>query len=112
MAKLLTQSYVRATPVGNPAVQGNPQVITSDPDFIALNPEFAALGYTTPADALVPLGDSDEAELLWQWIDADDLGAGLDRRQGGPVGHEGEPGLQEGQRCRSRTSRRATPTAR
>jgi hypothetical protein len=71
VAKLLTQSYVRATPVGNPAVRGNPQVITSDPDFIALNPEFAKLGYTTPGDALVPLGDSDVAELLWQWINAD-----------------------------------------
>ncbi len=71
VAKLLTESYVRATPAGNPAVQGNPQVITSDPDFIALNREFATLGYTTPADALVPLGDSDEAELIWRWIDAD-----------------------------------------
>ncbi len=71
VAKLLTESYRGATPDGNPETAANPQTVTADPDFVALNPEFAKLGYTTPSDALVPLGDSDATTLLWTWIDSD-----------------------------------------
>lgn len=71
VAKLLTQSYVNAVPPGDPAVEGNPQTITTDPEFLKLNPEFSLLVYPSLSDVLAPLGLSDAAAQLWAWIDAD-----------------------------------------
>ncbi|MET9911792.1 hypothetical protein ABZZ74_34155 [Streptomyces sp. NPDC006476] len=84
VAKLLTESY-RNSPWG--AVVGstvakkygwarnNPAGLASDPEFIALNPEFAYLSVAeTPAtdtDLMTSLGHSDTAHDLWQWIWAD-----------------------------------------
>ncbi|MEU6254445.1 hypothetical protein [Streptomyces sp. NPDC047043] len=84
VAKLLTESY-RNSPWG--AVNGstvakgygwarnNPAGLASDPEFIALNPEFGELSVAeTPAtdtDLLTSLGHSDSARAVWQWIVAD-----------------------------------------
>ncbi|WP_030939270.1 hypothetical protein [Streptomyces sp. NRRL S-646] len=84
VAKLLTESY-RSSPwgavVGSTAAKGygwarnNPAGLASDPEFIALNPEFAELSVAeTPAtdtDLLTSLGHSDSARAVWQWIVAD-----------------------------------------
>lgn len=84
VAKLLTESY-RNSPwgavVGTTASRGygwakdNPAGLASDPEFIALNPEFAELSVAeTPAtdtDLLTSLGHSDSARAVWQWIVAD-----------------------------------------
>ncbi|MFF4798912.1 hypothetical protein ACFY1U_10930 [Streptomyces sp. NPDC001351] len=84
VAKLLTESY-RNSPwgavVGSTAAKGygwaknNPAGLASDPEFIALNPEFAELSVAeTPAtdtDLLTSLGHSDSARAVWQWIVAD-----------------------------------------
>ncbi|KUN75936.1 hypothetical protein [Streptomyces griseoruber] len=84
VAKLLTESY-RNSPwgavVGTTAAngygwaKGNPAGLASDPEFIALNPEFAELSVAeTPAtdtDLLTSLGHSDSARAVWQWIVAD-----------------------------------------
>ncbi|MGW3283669.1 hypothetical protein ACWDR3_03355 [Streptomyces sp. NPDC001002] len=84
VAKLLTESY-RNSPWG--AISGstvangygwaknNPAGLASDPEFIALNPEFAELSVAeTPAtdtDLLTSLGHSDSARAVWQWVTAD-----------------------------------------
>ncbi len=84
VAKLLTESY-RNSPwgavVGTTAAKGygwaknNPAGLASDPEFIALNPEFAELSVPeTPAtstDLLTALGHSDSARAVWQWIVSD-----------------------------------------
>ncbi|MEU9344482.1 hypothetical protein AB0D74_25125 [Streptomyces sp. NPDC048278] len=84
VAKLLTESY-RNSPWGSvingTAAKGygwtknNPAGIASDPEFIALNPEFQYLSVAeTPAtdtDLITSLGHSDTARAIWQWILAD-----------------------------------------
>lgn len=84
VAKLLTESY-RNSPwgavLGDKAATGygwaksNPAGLASDPEFIALNPEFADLSVSeTPAtdtDLITSLGHSDSARALWQWILSD-----------------------------------------
>ncbi|WP_262059397.1 hypothetical protein [Streptomyces sp. STR69] len=89
VAKLLTESYRSSTwgsVISGTAVKGygwarkNPSGLATDPEFIALNPEFAYLSVAeTPAtdtDLLTSLGHSDSARAIWQWILAD-----LDARQ-------------------------------
>ncbi|MGW2767606.1 hypothetical protein [Streptomyces sp. NPDC001275] len=84
VAKLLTESY-RNSPwgavLGDQVAKGygwaqhNPAGLASDPEFIALNPEFAHLSVSeTPAtdtDLITSLGHSDTARALWQWILSD-----------------------------------------
>ncbi|MFE7842469.1 hypothetical protein ACFU53_42350 [Streptomyces sp. NPDC057474] len=84
VAKLLTESY-RNSPWGAISgstvasgygwAQDNPAGLASDPEFIALNPEFADLSVAeTPAtdtDLLTSLGHSDSARAVWQWIVSD-----------------------------------------
>ncbi|MFJ3796400.1 hypothetical protein ACIPSJ_08930 [Streptomyces sp. NPDC090088] len=84
VTKLLTESY-RNSPWGsiiNGTVakgygwaKNNPAGIASDPEFIALNPEFQYLSVAeTPAtdtDLITSLGHSDTARAIWQWILAD-----------------------------------------
>ncbi|MET9483177.1 hypothetical protein [Streptomyces sp. NPDC006638] len=93
VAKLLTESYrssvwgaVTSTSTGGGAPElhaaqgyewltGNPAGLVSDPDFLALNPEFAHLSVAeTPAtdtDLITALGHSDTARTVWNWIAAD-----------------------------------------
>ncbi|MEZ0091339.1 hypothetical protein [Streptacidiphilus sp. EB129] len=91
VAKLLTQTYRYAvdyrdyndpndpTNPNNPSVQkvddhiaDNPLDLTSDPDFLALNPDFAGLSFPSRIpDMIVPLGQSDAARHLWAWVEAD-----------------------------------------
>ncbi|MFG3291373.1 hypothetical protein ACGF3G_21505 [Streptomyces sp. NPDC048179] len=84
LAKLLTESYRNSTwgSVLNTGVakgygwaKNNPAGLASDPEFIALNPEFANLSVAeTPAtdtDLMTSLGHTDTARALWQWIVAD-----------------------------------------
>ncbi|MFI6338541.1 hypothetical protein [Streptomyces sp. NPDC050535] len=84
VAKLLTESY-RNSPWGAVAgstvadgygwAKNNPAGLATDPEFVALNPEFAELSVAeTPAtdtDLLTALGHSDSARAVWQWIVAD-----------------------------------------
>ncbi|MDT0466768.1 hypothetical protein [Streptomyces gibsoniae] len=84
VAKLLTESY-RNSPwgavIGDKAAAGygwaksNPAGLASDPEFIALNPEFEHLSVSeTPAtdtDLLTSAGHSDSARALWQWVLSD-----------------------------------------
>lgn len=84
VAKLLTESY-RNSPwgavLGDRAAKGygwakgNPAGLASDPEFVALNPEFAHLSVAeTPAtdtDLITSLGHTDTARALWQWIMSD-----------------------------------------
>ncbi|MFJ9100493.1 hypothetical protein ACIRJM_18670 [Streptomyces sp. NPDC102405] len=84
VAKLLTESY-RNSPWGavlsGTAAKGygwaknNPAGLATDPEFIALNPQFAYLSVAeTPAtdtDLLTSLGHSDSARVLWQWVLSD-----------------------------------------
>ncbi|WP_051943505.1 hypothetical protein [Streptacidiphilus rugosus] len=72
VAKLLTQSYRYAVGYGAADVQNNALDLTTDPDFLALNPDFTPLAFTSRiADMLVPLGQSDAARHLWAWVAAD-----------------------------------------
>lgn len=77
VAKLLTASYKRALPYGGQAadyLDGNPQTIADDPDFLAVNDhEWADQLMFAPsiADALVPLGRSDAAWAVWRYVLSD-----------------------------------------
>lgn len=87
LAKLLTNSYQQSLPSGgdrshlgytdpsDPATEyRNPQNLTSDPDFLAINdPEWAYQSLSSPAiaDLLVPQGRSDAAWQVWSYILAD-----------------------------------------
>ncbi|MGW3157058.1 hypothetical protein [Streptomyces sp. NPDC001089] len=84
VAKLLTESY-RNSPwgavLGSTVAKGygwaknNPAGLASDPEFLALNPEFAELSVPeTPAtdtDLLTSLGRTDSARAVWRWIVSD-----------------------------------------
>jgi hypothetical protein len=72
VAKLLTQSYVLSLPVRQDYLKGNPDSLTADPEFIALNPEFKDSGrLMSVVDALVPTVDMDATTALWTWLKAD-----------------------------------------
>lgn len=73
VAKLLSQSYRLASPAGrNPATAGAPDNLTRDPDFLALNPTFAELRYTSGlADIVVPTGQSESTRQIWAWLVSD-----------------------------------------
>ncbi|MGC5166143.1 hypothetical protein [Luteimicrobium sp. DT211] len=73
LAKLLTQSYRADVPGGGgKAVAKNPRSIVNDPEFVALNPQFADFVPSSGPDGLmVSLGSSDASAQLWAWIKAD-----------------------------------------
>ncbi|GHH75674.1 hypothetical protein GCM10018781_45130 [Kitasatospora indigofera] len=73
VAKLLTQSYRYAVNPGDPDVPaGNPLDLTSDPEFLDLNPQFKNLYFPSRIpDLLLPTGDSDAASLVWAWLYSD-----------------------------------------
>jgi hypothetical protein len=72
VAKLITQSYWRGAPLGDPALGASHAVegLTYDPDFAAANPGLAALN-SGGDDALVPFAPSDVTQELWTWINSD-----------------------------------------
>ncbi len=76
VAKLLTQSYRSDIPDGGIAdgLGSNPSALTKDPEFLALNPNFA--GFTNgaqPDGLIVALGSSDANALVWKWLQTDAL---------------------------------------
>ena len=81
VAKLLTQSYRNDTPGDgkgtyppgtSPVPASNPDSLRSDPEFLALNPEFKYFYPSAAPDGLiVPFGDSDAAAAVWAWLRAD-----------------------------------------
>ncbi|MFC5909660.1 hypothetical protein [Streptacidiphilus monticola] len=84
VAKLLTESY-RNSPWG--AVSGgtvapgyswaqhNPAGLVTDPDFLALNPEFRQMAIaenpSTDTDLMTALGHADAARALWAYVQSD-----------------------------------------
>jgi hypothetical protein len=76
LAKLLTASYSDAVPPGANAshLGKNPRSIVYDPDFQAINdPEWSVQAITdaSVSDALEPLGRSDLAVRVWEYLLAD-----------------------------------------
>jgi hypothetical protein len=72
VAKLFTQSYVLSLPVRQDYLKGNPDSLTADPEFVALNPEFKDSGrLMSVVDALVPTVDMDATSALWTWLKTD-----------------------------------------
>ncbi|HEV2639164.1 MAG TPA: hypothetical protein VGX23_28750 [Actinocrinis sp.] len=81
LAKLLTQSYRDAVAANDPYTDvpsQNPVDLTADPEFRALNPQFASLnfgennfGANDIPDLILPFGDADAYTGLWTWITQD-----------------------------------------
>ncbi|GAA1969530.1 hypothetical protein GCM10009798_32660 [Nocardioides panacihumi] len=75
VAKLLTQSYRGDTPGNGQTSQvskDNPVSIRTDPEFLALNPDFAYFYKSSAPDGLVvPFGDTDAAQAVWAWLRSD-----------------------------------------
>ncbi len=75
LAKLLTSSYKGSLPTGADVshLGANPQNITQDPDFLAVNPQWVRQSIVSPAvaDVFVPLGHSDSASAVWSYVMAD-----------------------------------------
>ena len=74
VAKLLTQSYLYAVDFTDPdpVVSKNPLDLTTDPEFLKLNPQFDGLFFSSRIyDMEVPLGESDVIRRLWAWVEAD-----------------------------------------
>lgn len=90
VAKLLTQSYRYAVNPGDPDVPaGNPLDLTSDPEFLDLNPQFKTLYFPSRIpDLLLPTGDSDAASLVWLWLQKDPEAAAFLRGEVGAKWHD------------------------
>jgi len=77
VAKLLTDSYTSSLPTGSDAshLGTNPSYLWQDPDFLAVNDDaWKDQNLASPshlADLLVPLGRSDAAWGLWQYVLSD-----------------------------------------
>ncbi|MHC5797381.1 hypothetical protein ACVXZ4_14610 [Lacisediminihabitans sp. FW035] len=83
LAKLLTSSYIDSLPYGadrsklnyvSASEPGhNPRNIVLDPEFLAVNPDWATQSLVSPSlsDLLVPQGRSDAATTLWKYILSD-----------------------------------------
>lgn len=79
VAKLLTQSYSSQFTISGVSprfdwMQDNARHLGADPDFVRFNPEFDLLdiGDTRTFGGLqLPLGNSDAARKVWEWILAD-----------------------------------------
>jgi hypothetical protein len=69
VAKLLTQSYRLGADPTDPVVKNNPLDLSSDPEFLALNPQFNKLRLQSGLpDILTPIGSGDAVSELWQWV--------------------------------------------
>jgi hypothetical protein len=72
VAKLITQSYQRSVIGTQKYLEKNPTRLTTDPEFLALNPDFKTGFYAAGlADVLIPLSGSDAIGVLWNWISSD-----------------------------------------
>jgi hypothetical protein len=79
LAKLLTQSYVRAMAIGSVIpnlawLENNPLTLGSDPDFLQFNPEFRYLQIANVrnfSQLSLPSTASDAATQVWKYILAD-----------------------------------------
>jgi len=76
LAKLLTQSYQDAVAENDPYTdvpKQNPVDLTTDPEFLALNPQFQGLrfGANNIPDIILPFGTADSFSELWTWINQD-----------------------------------------
>lgn len=75
LAKLLTSSYTGALPTNADIshIAGNPRNLLFDPEFLALNPEWADQAIVSPAvaDIMLPQGRSGYARAVWDYILAD-----------------------------------------
>lgn len=73
VAKLLTQSYQGAVEGLPDYLANNPPGLLSDPEFLALNPEYKGLTRADRPvpDALVQLNGADVTSQLWSWVLAD-----------------------------------------
>jgi len=77
VAKLLTQSYQLDVPgrgKSDPVISNNPLSIVTDPEFLALNPEFVGFtGDSAPAGLMTALGSTDANSLVWDWLRSDPI---------------------------------------
>ncbi|MEV6304395.1 hypothetical protein AB0M02_33660 [Actinoplanes sp. NPDC051861] len=81
VAKLLTQSYRTGADFSHQPVAANPLSISYDPEFQQHNPDWVPAEPDSPAsakqmplpigDALVSVGQTDMATLLWEWVNSD-----------------------------------------
>lgn len=75
LAKILTASYTDALPNGaDKSHISSIRNVTQDPEFLAINdPEWAYMRIVGPGvgDLLMPLGRSDTARAVWEYITAD-----------------------------------------
>ncbi|HEY0119165.1 MAG TPA: hypothetical protein VGC04_10320 [Cellulomonas sp.] len=75
VAKLLTNSYRNSVPstASVPYLDGNPGNIAQDPDFLLVNPDWAgqSIYSVALADVFVPLGHSDSAWTVWNYVMSD-----------------------------------------
>lgn len=75
LAKLLTASYTDAIPQGaDKSYLSGVRNLTKDPDFLAINDDdwkYMGIGSVGVSDALMPLGRSDAARVVWSYIMAD-----------------------------------------
>ena len=75
LAKLLTASYADALPqASDKSHLSGVRNLTTDPDFLAINDpswKYMAIASVGVSDALVPLGRSDAARAVWNYLLAD-----------------------------------------
>lgn len=73
VAKLLSQSYRTGVDLQATYLKDNPVDLITDPDFLAHNPEFKKYLATSMyiPDIITPFGQSDAAQVLWRWVNAD-----------------------------------------
>lgn len=83
LAKLLTNSYLDSVPPVNKSYLGfngakdpgfNPKNVTQDPDFLSVNDHewrYQLINAVGISDAMVPLGRSDLADRVWNYILSD-----------------------------------------
>lgn len=100
LAKLLTQSYQLGSSVSDPALEGNPFSLDKDPEFLAINPDFKPLALELGAgnaigDIVVPLGQSDLYNLVWQYIAADPDARGFVAGAADPYGMKINPAYKD-----------------
>ncbi|RJQ76289.1 hypothetical protein D5S17_18680 [Pseudonocardiaceae bacterium YIM PH 21723] len=72
VAKLLTQSYQAAVPGNTEHLGDNPPDLTHDKEFLELNKDWETYAdQVMLPDLLLPLPNSDAADMLWTWINND-----------------------------------------
>jgi hypothetical protein len=100
LAKLLTASYTDALPNGaDKSHISGVRNLTQDPDFLAINdPEWAYMRIVGPGvgDALMPLGRSNAARAVWEYITADAAAAAFLNGEADNVraGDDGNSGMK------------------